>query len=93
MQIVYLPSSIKGIEWMRFYYKSSFREGSAKARNQIKLFKELLQNNPYIGKSLEEFEDVRELAVSGTPFSIIYRITNTQIEILNIHDQRSESKF
>lgn len=41
----------------------------------------LLSANPFIGRP-GEIKGTRELVISGTPYVIAYRVTDTQIEVL-----------
>ncbi|MCH2189148.1 type II toxin-antitoxin system RelE/ParE family toxin [Candidatus Gracilibacteria bacterium] len=89
MKIVYLPSSISDLEWMKQYYESVFPEGSIQAYRHVLALEGLLQQNPFIGNKTEH-DDVREIPIRKTPFSLIYRVTDHQIQILRVWDQRRE---
>lgn len=88
MKIVYLQSAVQDIGWFRPYYKSVFPSGSERAGKQLKSIQALLAENPYIGHPSEGFDDVRELVITKTPFTLIYRVTSQQIEILRLWDNR-----
>lgn len=41
----------------------------------------LLSSNPFMGRT-GEIAGTRELVVSGTPYVVAYRVTDTQVEVL-----------
>ena len=88
MKIVYLASAVRDISWFRYYYQSVFPEGSKAARERIQVIEQHLAANPYLGHTSPLHSQVRELHISRTPFSLIYRVTDTQIEILRLWDER-----
>ena len=89
MKIVYLKSAVSDLEWMRTYYTRTFPEGAKRARDNFLATEKLIIDYPEIGH-LTDFQDVRELSILRTPFSIIYRVTPTQIEVLRIWDGRAD---
>ncbi len=86
MNIVYLPSTKDDLIWFHHYYTHVFPEGSVKALRKFDAMAEILSVNPFIGKKITG--KVRKLTIPKTPFSYIYQITSTQIEILRIWDDR-----
>ena len=88
MKIVFLDTAIPDIQWFRFYYRSVFPDGSAKARAQLQAMQALLAANPYAGHPCDTGQPVRELTIPRTPFTLIYRVTATRIEILRLWDSR-----
>lgn len=93
MRIVFLPSTRRDLLWFRYYYRSVFPEGDLKARDQFKATQRLLAANPYIGHVAEGFKDVREWPVKRTPFLLVYRVTDRQIEVLRIFDTRQGGTY
>ena len=89
MKLIYLPSTEHDFAWFHHYYTSVFPEGAIKALQQFDIAAEMLSANPYIGK--ETHGDTRELVISQTPFSYLYRITEQHIEIIRIWDNRQDS--
>ena len=89
MKLVYLPSSESDLVWFYEYYTSVFPEGAGKALEQFDAIAELLLMNPYMGKRGKG--DTREMVISRTPFSYIYRVADTRIEVLRIWDNRQDS--
>ncbi|NOX72522.1 MAG: type II toxin-antitoxin system RelE/ParE family toxin [Alphaproteobacteria bacterium] len=88
MKIVYLPSAARDIAWFRYYYRSVFPEGSKNARETMKAIQKLLAANPYVGHRSVAHPGVLEFHIRKTPFSLIYRVTETQIEVLRVWDTR-----
>lgn len=89
MQLVYLRSTERDFAWLRVYYTRIFPEGDKRAREQLRAIMRLVCDNPMIGRpSLAP--DVRELVFPGTPFSLIYRVRNDRIEVLQIWDNRAD---
>lgn len=93
MKIVFLQDAAQDIRWFRYYYQSVFPEGSAKARAQLRAVQVTLAANPYAGHPSEVRVDVRELSIPRTPFTIIYRVVPTQIEILRLWDTRQGAGY
>ena len=88
MRIVFLEDAARDIQWFRYYYQSVFPEGSVKARAALKAAQMTLAANPYAGHPSGIRPDLRELTIPRTPFSVIYRVTPTQIEVLRLWDGR-----
>lgn len=59
-------------------------------RTQIYATEKLLEQNPYLGRICEDVEGAREIQITKTPFSMIYRVTHTHVEILRIWGQRRD---
>jgi len=91
MRIVYLPSTRPDLLWFRQYYQVVFTEGDAQARVHFHAMQRLLISNPYIGRKVDGQQNVRELQIARTPFSVIYRVTTNQIEVLRVWDSRQSS--
>lgn len=93
MKAVYLASTAQDIMWFRTYYRPVFPAGKNKARDNLKSIQALLVANPYIGHVSEVHKGVLEFNVKHTPFSLIYRVTETQIEVLRLWDERQGSVY
>ncbi len=89
MRVVYLPSAQDDLIWFYEYYTSVFPDGASRALKQFDKMAELLSINPYMGKRGEG--EARELMIPKTPFSYIYRISDTCIEIIRVWDNRQDS--
>lgn len=88
MLLVFLPSTARDLEWFRYYYNSVFPDGDVKAKQHFRATKQLLAENPYIGRAVGGYDDVRELVIPRTPFTVIYRVNVDQIEVLRVWDRR-----
>ena len=89
MRIVFLRSARSDLDWFRDYYSRIFREGGKNAATRYKATKKALAAYPAIGQESDE-PGLRELPIPKTPFSIIYRITDSEIQVLRLWDQRSQ---
>lgn len=88
MKIVFLESAAQDIQWFRYYDQSIFPEGSAKARDRLKAIQTTLAANPYIGQPSDTVKTVRAFSIPRTPFTLIYRVTASQIEVFRLWDTR-----
>ncbi len=73
---------------MRRYYRQRFPEGRNNALRHFQAAKAQLLDQPWSGHRFEDFEEVRELPVHNTPFSILYTIREETIYVIDIRDQR-----
>lgn len=90
-QLVFLSSTTRDLAWYRRYYSQVFPQGRRNAGREFKKAYGLLASEPFMGVALNEFKDVREFSIPRTPFSIIYRVTDTQVQVLRLWDQRQGS--
>ncbi|WPZ31625.1 type II toxin-antitoxin system RelE/ParE family toxin (plasmid) [Sulfitobacter sp. OXR-159] len=93
MKIVFLGDTAQDIQWFRYYYRSVFPEGIAKARTHLRAIQKALAANPYAGRPSDARDGVRELSISRTPFTLIYRVGPTQIEVLRFWDTRQGTGY
>jgi hypothetical protein len=89
LKIVFLASCKRDLAWFRIYYKAVFSAGKMNAKLHYAQSKLLLRDNPFIGHPTEE-NGVRELPISRTPFSFIYRVTPDRVEVIRVWDQRAD---
>jgi hypothetical protein len=89
MEIVFLPSSVAGLEWFRFYYSQVFPAGARNAIARYEKMKMALTATPQAGYPVGE-SDSREYVIPKTPFSVVYRVRGQQIQILLLIDNRSD---
>jgi toxin ParE1/3/4 len=75
--------------WFRRYYGQVFPEGGNTARIHFTNALRLIQQHLQIGYLLQE-AGLRELSISKTPFSIIYRVTSNELIIVRVLDQRAQ---
>jgi len=90
MKIIYLPEALVDMVWVRQYYSERFPEGYRNAREQIRKSERVVREQKFAGRSSQRIADARELRVQRTPFTFIYRIKTTRIEILRVVDERSD---
>lgn len=93
VKIVYLQSTVQDLLWFRHHYRSVFPEGSHKAQAQVRAMLAMLAANPYAGHRSDTGAPVRELHIPRTPFTLIYRVTPEQIELLRVWDMRQGADF
>lgn len=70
------------------YYARVFPEGRANAKARYEAAKLQLRENPFSGHRYEDWENVREMRILGTPFSVIYTIGENVIYVIDVRDQR-----
>lgn len=88
MEIRYLASAARDLDWFRTYYRAIFPDGSAGARASFRNALGNLRRFPLMGHPVEE-TDMREYSITRTPFAIIYRLAEDHIEIVRVLDQRA----
>jgi plasmid stabilization system protein ParE len=93
MKIVFLETTAQDIQWFRFYYRSVFPAGSAKARDTLRAIQATLAANPYAGHPSDARKTVREISIPRTPFVVVYRVTPTRIEVLRLWDSRQGTNY
>jgi hypothetical protein len=70
---------------MRCRYWCEFVKGHKRAPEQFNTTQTLLAENPAIGR-LVSAGGVRGFVIARTPFSFIYQITSSRIQVLGIWD-------
>ena len=88
MQLRFLETSEHGLRWMRRYYRLKFPEGQENAQTHFLTAKSQLLDQPYSGHLFDDFENVREMNITNTPFSILYTIRDETIYVIDIRGQR-----
>jgi hypothetical protein len=88
MKIQVLETAELGILWMKRYFLSNPQLNSADAFCNFNSAKKLLKEHPYTGEKYEDHDEVRELNISKTAFSILYTFKLDTIYIIDIRDQR-----
>lgn len=85
MKLVYLPTAFSDVVWMRRYYRDVFPQGAKKAREHLFAIERLIMENPHIG---QPFRAGREIPITRTPFTMIYRVRGDTIEVVHVWDAR-----
>lgn len=89
MKLKFLDSTTDDLTWMRQYYRKVFPEGATNAKQHYFRTTKMIRENPLIGRASENINGAREFHIARTPFSFLYRITSSQIEIMRVIDNRS----
>lgn len=79
---------ISDIGWVTHYYEEIFPAGRENMRAQFYAAELLLEYNPLLGRLYEDVDGIREMQISKTPFSLLYRVSATHVEIIRVWDQR-----
>lgn len=88
MRIVLLASARRDLEWFKRYYEIVFPQGARRASDRYLRTMLMLRENPNAGHPIEGGQ-LRALTVLRTPFVLMYRIADDQIEIVRVKDGRS----
>ena len=59
----------------------------------MKVIQKTLAAHPYAGHPSDTREMVRELSIPRTPFTLVYRVMPSQIEILRLWDSRQGTEY
>lgn len=82
MRIVWTRRYLKELESIGDYIAHDNPRAAKRVVNDIhSKTGRLLSANPFIGR-VGEISGTRELVISGTPYIVAYRVTETQIEVL-----------
>ena len=90
MNVVYLPSSLPDVAWVRKYYTEVFPEGAKHANKQIRKAEALIVLQPGIGRDADASKSAQLYVIPKTPFTFIYRVKGENLEIMRILDERSD---
>jgi plasmid stabilization system protein ParE len=89
MKVVLADQAKKDMRWWRAYYKKVFPSGDAKASVHLAKAVELLAENAYLGVVMEGY-NLRRFQIHRTPFALIYRVKDDEIEIARVWDGRKD---
>ena len=89
MKVIYLAQALRDMNWVRKYYSEVFPAGRSNARSQLRKTETLISENPLAGHASEAVVGAREFHISRTPFSLLYRVTKENVEIIRVIDGRS----
>lgn len=78
---------------MKEYYEVGFPAGKANAARHFEATLESLKTNPEMGRPSEIIGSLREFPVSKTPFTLVYQVSDTEISVIRVRDQRSNPKL
>ncbi len=88
MQLRFLATSRFGLEWMKRYYREHPQLDRRAAFRSFAATRGLLAAHPLAGALYEDFENVREIGIARTPFSILYTVVGDTIFVIDIRDRR-----
>ena len=84
MRTSWTKASSEDLESLHDYIFLDNPQAAAKmVRRIVHVIDEHLADNPWLGR-VGRVPNTRELAVSGTPFIIIYRVKNEELEIIRV---------
>ena len=89
MRIIFHPSAASDLKWFRRYYATVFPAGAVTAKAQYQSARLALLAHPFIGHPVEGVAPMRELHISGTPFSLVYFVHNEEIVVTRLLDSRA----
>ena len=82
MRIVWTKRYLQELEGIGDYIAEHSPGSAARVVNEIhSKTGRLLSTNPFIGRP-GEIRGTRELVITGTPYIVAYRVTDTQIEVV-----------
>jgi plasmid stabilization system protein ParE len=88
MRIKYSDSAIRDSVWFRQYYRTVFPEGRENAAQSLLNIQDLIKANPHMGHRVPEMKNIRKMPIPRTPFVLVYRVGETQLEVLRLRDSR-----
>jgi len=88
VNLIFLSSSEAGLRWFRRYYDQVFPAGKPNGLEMFREARTLLVDHPFAGHPYEDYEDIRELSIRRTPFTIVYKIADETIRVIDIRDAR-----
>ena len=84
----YLVTSEPGLRWLRAYYRRNPQLDLSRMVAALRKAEGMLRDFPQAGHRFEDYEDVRELGVEGTAFSLLYTVSANAIWIIDVRDRR-----
>lgn len=88
--LIFLPPSKRDLRWFHEYYRRVFPEGKRKADAAFRALRQHLRENPEIGHASDIVAGALEFPLTRTPFTVLYRVTASEVQVLRIYDQRNE---
>jgi plasmid stabilization system protein ParE len=89
MKVILSEQAKKDMRWWRTYYRQTFPAGSSNAAAHLAKAVELLAESGYLGSVVEGY-NLRRYQIHRTPFALIYRVKDDEIEIARIWDGRKD---
>ena len=91
LEIVWSPVALKRLREIRAFVAADKPDAAERLAARIVAVVEALRHHPYLGRS-GNAADIRELAIGGTPYIILYRVAAKRIEIQTIRHGARQSR-
>ncbi len=88
MRIQFLETSAVGLAWMKAYYGEQIQLDAGRVYESFDAALENLKQSPRLGQRFDGFDNVRELQIVHSPFSILYTVKGEAIYIIDVRDGR-----
>lgn len=88
MKLQFLDTSQPGLRWFRQYYRDNPQLDKQKAFGSFKKARNAIKENPYLGHTFDDFDQVYQYIIRETNFSILYTIKHEVIWVIDIRDAR-----
>lgn len=88
IRVQYLDTAALGLKWVRDYFRQQKQLNDMAAFEHYRNAIALLKQQPLAGRCFDGFDEVRELNVKNTAFSILYIYKYETIFVIDIRDQR-----
>ena len=88
MKLVFLETSALGLAWVKRFSREQSQLDKPAFFANFRAARSLLAEHPLAGHRLDGFENVRQLKISHSPFSLIYTCRGDTIYIIDVRDQR-----
>jgi plasmid stabilization system protein ParE len=88
MQLEFLQTAQPGLRWFYRYYRENPQLRKEAAYAAFRKARALVKANPYLGHPHEDAGGVREIAITGTNFSMLYTVARDTILVIDLRDAR-----
>ena len=88
MKLNYTPGFYESLDWFIDYYRDIFPEGRSNGRQSFSAAIENLKSDRVGERAFDHTRRLYELPLTKTPFSLIYRVEKTGIDVLHLRDRR-----
>jgi hypothetical protein len=92
MQLIFLKSSLKDLDWFNLYYSENFTEGKENAKLNLIQALEIIKQFPEISQLIHGDGSMRKHKIQKTPFTLYYKINliKIRLEIIHVRDERQK---
>jgi hypothetical protein len=88
MQLVYLETATRGLQWFKQYYSERPELNWQAACTTLRATNATLKANPYSGRQFDDLQDVFECKLARTAFSLLYTVKDDTVYVIDLRDQR-----